>query len=562
MTMRRTSLSVTLLTLTLLVACPRALFSAPPLPGEDEPGAWWVFFDRRDTSATARRRALAGLDAKALERRRRSMGRALLAGDLPPHPADLAAVLRTGAVQRAASRWLNAISVIADPAQREAIRRLPHVREVRPVARGRRVTPPEPQRPARAKPGVEWEARGVAEFDSTHYGAAWYQDALIGVPEAHAAGYTGAGVRIGFLDSGFIGVYDHQAFANLVIAGVWNAIDGSEAVETHDHGTKALSVTVADAPRSMVGVAPDAEVLLVRTEDASDEYPAEEDYWVAGLEWAETHGADLVSTSLGYSDWYEGVDFDGNTAVTTVAADAAAARGLLVISSAGNRGSSGLVAPGDGDSVLAVGAVNRYGEVSGFSSRGPTADGRVKPDVAAMGEDCGAVDPYSTGEYLDVNGTSFSCPATSGAAALLLQANPNLSPVQLIVALRATASQAFTPDFEMGYGIIDIPAALVAIEGGVAPGTAGPLPGGFRLVGVYPNPTNGAAVLRLKLASGGSAELALCNLLGREVMLERRTLGAGEQRWTLSLSSLPSGTYLFAVRLSGVARHGRVVLVK
>lgn len=273
-------------------------------------------------------------------------------------------------------------------------------------------------------------------------------------------GYRGQGIRIGFLDSGYNNVFDHHAFDDLEIVETWNVVDQTDFVETHNHGGKVLAVACAHDPGQMIGAAPDAEVLLVRTEDAADEYPAEEDYWVAGLEWAEAHGADLISTSLGYYDWYEFDDFDGNTAVTTIAADLAAARGLLVVTSAGNRGLTGVGAPADGDSVLTVGAVNSVGEVAPFSSRGPTADGRIKPDVMTMGFMVTTMNDTTVDQYFQRSGTSYSCPIAAGAAAILLQANPDLLPMDIVEAFRSTATQSDAPDNDYGWGLIDLPAAI------------------------------------------------------------------------------------------------------
>jgi len=206
---------------------------------------------------------------------------------------------------------------------------------------------------------------------------------------------------------------------------------------------------------------PDASFILAKTEDISDEYQAEEDYWVEGLEWIELGGADLVSSSLAYIDWYTYTDLDGNTAVTTVAADAAASRGLVVFNSIGNSGPApgSLLAPADGDSVFAVGAVDADDYVTLFSSRGPTFDGRIKPDACALGQDVSLAYTGTSG-YSQGNGTSFAAPLVSSAAGALYGAHPEWSMIEVMEVLRITSSQSYVPDNDLGYGIIDAYAAL------------------------------------------------------------------------------------------------------
>ncbi|MBD3167744.1 S8 family serine peptidase, partial [bacterium] len=356
------------------------LISSPVRAGQSE--AWWVFLDRRDTSEEAYRQARTSLDENAVERRLRIRGEVIIEADLPFHPDDLKSLQELGCAIRTQSRFLGAVSVETTRAGGvEAIRALPHVKHVRPVATYHSVAATsavealDAGAPADAGIAPGKRTNRYTATDTASYGHAWNQINLIGAHLAHEDGYDGEGVRVGFLDSGFLNIDSHQAFDSLNIVGRFNALDSSEVIDTHGHGTSVVSVAAGYDPYNLIGVAPRMEVLLVRTEDASDEYPEEEDFWVAGLEWAEAHGADFISTSLGYSDWYGPADYDGNTAVTTIAADLAAARGLLVVTSAGNRGLTNLGAPADGDSVLTVGGTDYHGEWVQFASTGPTADG-------------------------------------------------------------------------------------------------------------------------------------------------------------------------------------------
>lgn len=518
----------------------------------------WVFFDERDTSVEAVNSALARADSKAESRRSRVEGHAVSLLDLDPPQELLEKVKATGVKVRTQSRWLNGISVDVTSEQEARLRRLDGVREVRRVARSRGMIEPEVEQVRRD--------HATSDIDTSAYGVAWTQNNMVRAPELHDMGYTGQGVRIGFLDSGWIGLETHVAFNNLNLIATYNTHDASSDVATGSHGTKTLSVVAGHDRNHFIGVAPDVEVVLARTEDSTAEYPAEEDYWVAGLEWVEANGADIVSSSLSYKDWYEFEDLDGNTGVTTIAADFAAARGLLVVNSAGNAGFSQEYwagAPADGDSVLSIGAVNDDRSLAGFSSHGPTVDGRIKPEVSAMGSQVFLVDHESTDEYSTGSGTSYSCPTVAGIACLLLQADPELTPVEIITTFKNTASQASNPDDRMGWGIVDGVAAMNAVLAGMAVDPSTQVsPAAFELGEVFPNPTNAAALVSLTLQQGGSVELALYDVLGRQVAHETHLLTAGTQQVALPLSTLASGSYLLEVKANGTRQTTRVSLVK
>ncbi len=460
--------------------------AAAPRDGQGRLGVW-VFFRDKGLQGGALDAALAEAEAAlpphAAWRRekmrtagagvgkRGADGRARLvdAGDLPVAPGGLAAVAATGAAPRRLSRWLNAASFDATPDQVRRIAALPAVARLDLVARFRRTPPPpvEAASPKRA-PGAPAQATAAA-IDTASYGPSFAGLDQIGVPAVHAAGYTGAGVIIGMLDSGFRTT--HEALDQIPVLGRWDFVNGDPVVqdETGDptgaqnHGTYTLSALMGRATGHLAGPAYDAVVALAKTEDIADEQPVEEDNWVAGIEWLDTFGVDVVSSSLGYFDWYDFADMDGNTAVTSRAADLAAARGVVVCASAGNERASAwghILAPADGDSVLAVGAVRLDGTIASFSSPGPSADGRIKPDFCALGVAVPVALPGSDTGYGAVSGTSLSCPLAAGVAALLLQRAPGLTPWQVREALRETASRASTPDNDFGWGILDAVAAL------------------------------------------------------------------------------------------------------
>jgi hypothetical protein len=360
-----------------------------------------------------------------------------------------------GARIRVVSKWLNAASILANREQVREIENLSFVRAVKKVATFRR-SKPQAEEKLFKKPGGP---QGVQDLP---YGASYSQLEQIHVPELHRIGLSGAGVLITILDTGFF--VDHPAFDSIVNSGrliaTYDFINGDEDVDDGDdyqraHGTSVLSVVGGFVDGVLIGCAYGAEFALAKTELESQEIEIEEDYWVAGLDWGEALGTDIASSSLGYTDWYTYEDMDGNTAVTTIAADLAVSRGVVVVNAVGNERNKWwhyLIAPSDGDSVIAVGAVDSEGNLAAFSSAGPAYDGRIKPDVLARGKGtyCATTSTYG---YLD--GTSFATPLVAGACALLLEAHPDWTPVQVAEALRTTASRADHPDTLHGWGIVN-----------------------------------------------------------------------------------------------------------
>ena len=373
--------------------------------------------------------------------------------DLLPAAAYVEAVEHSGATLRVESRWLNAVSVEADAETQRTLEALPFVLGLHPVARAQAHDEEMPlelgQAPAEAMPD--------------DYGVGWAQIEAIGVDALHDCGLTGAGVIMAVQDSGFL--LDHQAYANTQVLATHDFIDDDDIVgpepgdpaDQHFHGTWVLATITGDDPGKFRGVAPGVSVILSKTEDTTVEQPAEEDTYVAGLEWIEGMGADIFSGSLIYQDWYTIDDLDGASAVTSVAIEAAVGNGLIVFTSMGNTGPmpSSLGAPADAEGAISLGAINVAGELAGFSSRGPTADGRIKPDLVAPGWDVYTVDVATLDAYVKISGTSFSTPISAGVGALLLEAYPWLTPKQMADLLRSSASLADAPDNDWGHGIVD-----------------------------------------------------------------------------------------------------------
>ena len=370
-------------------------------------------------------------------------------------------------------RWLNAVSAFATRQQIAELQALPFVERL-DVVKGFRRGPVEPSEDAATAAG-----RRAAADEQPHainYGSSLGQVQQIGVPTLHDRGLHGEGVIVAVLDAGFDNLA-HEAFATLNVLAAHDFVNGDDDVGNGgdrgegSHGTATLSVLGGFRDGELIGPAFAATFLLAKTEDTDSETKVEEDNWAAADEWAEALGADVISSSLGYLEFdrgqpsYSFADMDGRTAVVTRAAELAAERGVVVVNSAGNEGFNGshntLVAPSDGAHVLAVAAVTSAGTRAGFSSVGPSADGRIKPDVAAQGQSV-KVAGSRAGEYRLANGTSFSCPLTAGALALVLQARPELSADEVLAVVRGSARRAATPDSLTGYGIVDAAAAVDA----------------------------------------------------------------------------------------------------
>lgn len=409
------------------------------------------------------------LSARSIERRARQQIK-IAENDLPVNPEYVAAVAATGAKVLNRSRWLNAITVeLSDASQITAIEQLDFVRSSAKVAI---VTPKEKGddmleeliRMFEKKQGEKAQKK----ITSSHYGNALRQVDMLNGNQLHKLGFSGEGMVIAVLDAGFSKVDEITFFDSLRLSGrllgTRDFVTGGEAVfEDNAHGTSVLSAMAAYLPGIYVGTAPKAAYWLLRTEDADSEYPVEEDNWVSGAEFADSAGADIINSSLGYTRYddttmsYRYKQLDGNTSWITRGADIAASKGILVVSSAGNSGAESwrhVGVPADGDSVLSIGAVNAINAYASFSSRGPTADGRIKPNVVAMGQDIPVIS--ASGTISALNGTSFSSPVMAGMAACLWQAHPEAGAMQIFKAIEQSADQFDYPDELKGFGTPDM----------------------------------------------------------------------------------------------------------
>ncbi|MCP3979766.1 MAG: S8 family serine peptidase [bacterium] len=488
--MSRTRLSLVLLCLLVPSLIPAAGPNAEPpsklspamnrlFEAEAGPYRVWIFFvDKGLPDGRARDEALARVaeshSPRAVERRRLRGRHAVDGGplfdvrDLPLHESYVEQVIDTGARVRIRSRWVNAVSAEATRPQIDAIAALSAVVKVQPVARSRR--------PELVEAQAEQSAQPTAGSPALDYGRSTAQLTQINLIALHEAGYTGEGVIVGILDTGFR--RDHAAFNQpgheVDVVAEYDFVDDDpdtsnqpgDPSSQHDHGTKILGTLGSYFPGELVGGAFGASFALAKTEDTTGEYQAEEDNYVAGLEFLEAQGVDMTTSSLGYIDWYTQADLDGETAVTTIAINAASDAGVHSVTAAGNEyhdtnpATSSIIAPADAHFVITGGAVTSSGSISSFSSDGPSADGRVKPELLAQGSSTATISSTSTTAFTTANGTSLSTPLVAGAVACLIQANPNWTVQRMREELFTNADYdpgglGFDPEYVRGYGIVD-----------------------------------------------------------------------------------------------------------
>jgi serine protease AprX len=386
--------------------------------------------------------------------------------DLPVNQDYIEKILSYGAKLRQRSRWLNAGSFEIQASKVAGIANFPFVRKIHRVAGFKR-------KPIEVDSYPDFSPKNFTQPKyGRNYGFSLAQVDQINVPIVHDMGYRGQNVIVCMLDTGY--KKDHQAFALAFSEGRVLAEydfvnhdsntqnEPGDPADQHYHGTYTWSTLGGEFDGELYGPAYRASFLLAKTEDVSSEQPIEEDNWVAGMEWGDSLGAEVISSSLGYFEWYTFVDFDGNTAVTTIAADIAASRGIVVCNAMGNEGPGygTLIAPADADSILACGAVDVFGNLASFSSWGPTYDGRIKPEVVARGIDTYCADALSQNAYTFASGTSLSTPLVGGCAAVLLSTHPDWTVMQVREALMMSASNAESPNIQYGWGIVDLFSAL------------------------------------------------------------------------------------------------------
>jgi subtilisin family serine protease len=515
-----------------------------------------VFFKYKPQPSFSLNRPTEFLTQKALARRGRE-GVKADSLDLPVAKKYEDQVLEISNYILYSSKWFNATIAVTNAAGAIEMASLPFVEKVELVARG---FIPSPNARAGKRisasviqklcpPGEEAQ-RTLAPQENAYD----FQNELIGIDQMLEEGYSGKGITIAVFDAGFPGADSSAALTHLetnkqILAKrdfvrPWN----TNVYTDHQHGTNVLSLIASKNPTILLAGAPDADYILVMTEEMASEYRVEEYNWVRGAEFADSLGVDIISSSVGYWDFddvsmnYTVADLDGETATITKGATIAASKGILVINSSGNYGSRGvstLVAPADARGILAIGSVNKDLSVSGFSSRGPTGDGRVKPDLATFGNGVSLV--RSNGNVGFASGTSFSAPQITALAAGLWQAKPEWTKDRLIENLLASGSQADKPDNLIGFGIPNFRGALYGEILSVEEHQE------EILWKVFPNPLV-SDQLQILFGTALSSEFRLLDLNGRTLISAELIRSSTKEPYQIRLEGVKPGLYVIQIQ--------------
>jgi len=507
------------------------------------------------------------LTDKAIERRlkqRISFDQA----DIPVNDQYIKGVSNTGIRILTRSRWFNTVVIEANADMINKLELLPYVSKIQTLGNSGKdqssvaITVKPFSEAVTLSPWID-ESNKQGTTDVYNYGTAFNQINQLKGQYLHNQGYSGQGMTIAVIDAGFNSVDKMSCFdslrANKQIKGTRDfAQPGNNVYATlASHGSSVLSCMGAYINGQMVGTAPKADYWLLRSEVGETETIIEEHYWVSAAEFADSVGADMINSSLGYTTFdypstnHTYADMDGNTTDVTKAADKAAEKGILVVNSAGNEGTSTwkyIGAPADGDSVFTIGAVTATGIRSGFSSVGPTSDDRIKPTVAAQGSSAAIFAPSGLGTS---SGTSFSSPIICGITACLWQAIPELNNMQIIELIKASASQAAQQDSLLGWGIPDYQIAFTTLSNrnqSVA-----------KELTIYPNPVTDKLTLGFPVAIDGKYSLEIVNLQGKVVYNNQRNESSTRSIQINDIGYLPSGIYFIKVSDRSAIFSGRII---
>jgi subtilisin family serine protease len=463
--------------------------------------------------------------------------------DLPVDPDYILGVKNTGAQVFFQTRWMNGVLVQCNEDLVATIEGLSYVEKVEFVAPNPKLVPQG--RRKNTNPSRSGRAQLVTDD----------QLQMLDIDKMHADGYLGQGIVIAVLDAGFSGVDSAPAFQHLFNN---NQIDltvsqdfvynSEDLFQYDDHGTFVFSTLAAFDPGSFTGSAHKATFQLYVTEESPTEYRVEEYNWLFAAERADSAGADIIQASLGYGDFdgtamdYSKSQLNGSITIVSKAAQWAADRGMLIVCSAGNEGNNSwqtITSPADALDVLAVANVNREGERAASSSIGPSADQRIKPDVAALGTSTSVIQP--NGGVGTVSGTSLAAPLVTGLVAGIWQRFPHLTNRELIDAVRKSASQASSPDNFLGYGIPSYTAVVnyVANEEQKS------------LFAVFPNPFDTLTIKPRNPDEVQSCTIELITDQGRSLFFREITFSWNQFQYETSLRDLPEGIYFLRILHKG-----------
>lgn len=503
-----------------------------------------VFFTDKNSSPYSLTQPEEFLSERAIARRTRQ-DIPIDISDVPIDPAYIQGVSATGAELIIQVKWLNALLIKTESSTvLDDINNLSYVDNVEHLN----------------KSSVKKRSNFIDKFEVLEapsnlkasdtdpvYGDAFNQiDMVNGIP-LHKDGFKGEGMVIAVLDAGFTNVDIRTIFKPLwdndQILGSYNFVDpAADVFGFNAHGTLVLSIMGGALDGVFLGTAPNAKYWLLLTEESGSEFPIEEYNWVAGAAFADSVGADIINSSLGYTEFdnaiYDHVysDLDGQTTVVTKAADLAASKGIIVVNSAGNSGDDAwkyILAPADGDSVMAVGAVYANETITSFSSNGFDWDTRVKPNIVAQGGSTVLANEYAD-EIKTGNGTSFSSPLIAGMMACLWQSNPTANNMDLIHAVEQSANQYTSPDNLYGYGIpdFDVAGTFLAINEPINRNVD---------FNISPNPIKSTGILSWNQSEVDFEWIELFDIQGK--LLYKQQIEANTNTHKLLLQNYQSGIY-------------------
>jgi subtilisin family serine protease len=511
----------------------------------------WVYFTDKPDAATYLANPLTMLTQRSLDRRA-AQGIALNNTDVPIAQTYIDQVTAsTGITVMAKSKWLNALHVRGTQTDIQALASLSFVSSIEFAnqALNARLSSNASNNSINKNMNVEV---------TFNYGTSANQIQMLNGHLLHQQNHTGAGKIIAVLDSGFQNVDVaspfQRLFTNNLILGGYNYVNQSTNVyDLHNHGTMVLSCMGGYVDGQLVGTAPDAQYYLFVTEDVTSENPVEESYWVEAAEEADRLGVDVITSSLGYFG-YDNPNYShtysqmtGNQAFASRGANIAFSKGIVVIASAGNSGSSAephIGTPAEATNVLAVGAVKADETYATFSSIGPSFDGRVKPDVMAQGQ--ASVVSNTSGNIVTANGTSFSGPIMAGTITSFWSAVPNLTAVEVVQFVKESSDRFSLPTNQYGYGIPDFQLALTNALSSES----------FEknVFLVYPNPVSTTVSVKIPNESVNSV-FYLYNNLGQKV--QESTISNTNQ--TINVENLASGMYFYELSTKNKTLQGKLL---
>ena len=546
------------------------------LKAQVENQIYFVQFTDKDELSYSINDPIHFLSTKAVNRRLRSDIQ-INFNDLPVNQDYVNQVKEAGASIKFITKWMNGVGITPNDLQAlDQLTSLPFVREIILI---------------QSNPASSWQSQidflkrneicnetidgselklksNIVNNESLDYGLSENQIKMLNGDVLHQQGFQGEGITIAVIDNGFLNANQISAFDSLWrlnrVLSTKDFVKNSEVqFDEGSHGTKVLSIMAANSPGLLIGTAPKANYHLIRTEIEGSESLLEEYLWMCGAEYADSAGADIINSSLGYtvfdneSQDHSYSDMDGNTTIVTRAADIAASKGILVVNSAGNYANKSwqfVGAPADGDSVLAVGAVDENGLWAEFSSLGPTVDGRIKPDIVAQGKNTAFLQTNGNAEL--GNGTSFSSPIIAGLAACLWQSNITLNNIQILESIVKSSNRASSPNVYYGSGIPDFNLAMQFAQELIVPDSDNKF-----IKAVYPNPFRDNIKLLFVSERAESVQISIIDVSGKIALMQTMNIYQGLNYIHLTnLKFIPAGIYI--IRLKSSTKNLYQIIIK